>query len=71
MRKDFTTRGCAHDGGSELSYEYVTCKECGAVGTDWDASWGVARAAWFDSIHDAKMFKTQGRLPEYPKSVSR
>lgn len=44
-------------------YEYVRCNECGAIKTDSDSSWGIAKNKWFKNKEEAYFYKEKGYLP--------
>jgi len=56
-------KDCEHE-NTKPSYEYVTCNDCGAIKTDSDRSWGIAKNKWFESLDIANFYKNNGRLPD-------
>lgn len=51
-------------------YEYVRCNECGAIKTDSDSSWGIAKNKWFKNKEEAYFYKEKGYLPTYENGIS-
>lgn len=63
VKEDITESKCQHK-IVVPEYDHSRCTKCGAVHTDGNRSWGVAKDLCFDSLTTANFFKDNGRLPD-------